>query len=71
MRKIVIDGKTRHGKPILEGTRVTVEEVLGMLASGMTYDEIKEEYGLTKEDVMIVMKYMISLMHGEEVHKVR
>ena len=42
-----------------------------MLASGMTYDEIQEEYGLAKEDIITVMKYIISLLHGEEVYSVK
>ena len=51
MAKITIDKNIRHGKPIIKGTRITVDEVLGMLESGMDYDEIKKEYGITKEQV--------------------
>lgn len=69
MKKIIIDGRARHGKPIIEGTRVTVEEVLGMLEGGMTYKEIQEEYGLTKEEVLSAIRYVASLVRGEEVHK--
>lgn len=69
MTKIVIDKKIRHGKPTIEGTRITVDEVLGMLEAGMTYDEIKKEYGLKKEDIIAVIKYAASLVHGEEVHE--
>ncbi len=70
MKRIIIDNKIRHGKPIIEGTRITVEEVLGMLESGMSYDEIKEEYGLTKEDILAVVKYLSSLVKGEEVRRI-
>ena len=70
MKRIIIDNKTRHGKPIIEGTRITVDEVLGMLESGMTYEEIKKEYGLTKEDILVVLKYVSSLIKGEEIHKI-
>jgi uncharacterized protein (DUF433 family) len=68
MKKIIIDGRIRHGKPIIEGTRFTVEEVIGMLESGMTYEEIKEEYGLTKSDILLVLKYVASIIRGEEVN---
>jgi len=51
MEGIVIDKNKRHGKPIIEGTRITVDEVLGMLQSGMTYEEIEQEYKLTKEQI--------------------
>ena len=69
MKRIVIDNRIRHGKPIIEGTRITIEEVLGMLESGMTYKEIGEEYGLTREDIIAVIRYVASLVKGEEIHK--
>ena len=69
MKRIVIDNKIRHGKPIIEGTRITVEEVLGMLEAGMTYEDIKKEYGLTKEEIIAVLRYISSLVKGERVHK--
>lgn len=69
MKRIVINSSIRHGKPTIEGTRFTVEDVIGMLCSGMTYEEIKEEYGLEKEDILAVMRYIASLIHGEEVRE--
>lgn len=70
MAKIIIDEKVRHGKPIIEGTRITVEEVLDMLETGLTYDEIKREYGLTKKEILAAIGYVSSFLHGEEVHAV-
>lgn len=70
MTKIITDEKIRHGKPIIAGTRITVDEVMIMLENGMTYEEIEKEYGLKKEDVISVIKYASSLIHGEAVHKV-
>ncbi|MBS3080176.1 DUF433 domain-containing protein [Candidatus Pacearchaeota archaeon] len=48
---IIIDDDIRFGKPIVEGTRITVGEILGSLAGGMTPDEIVEEYGITKDNI--------------------
>lgn len=42
MAEIVVDEKKRFSKPIIKGTRITVDEVLGALAGGMTYEEIEE-----------------------------
>mgnify|MGYP001564604934 CR=1 FL=1 len=70
MAKIIIDEKIRHGKPIIEGTRITVDEVLEMLENGMSYEEIEKEYGLNKEDILAVISYAASLVRGEEIHKV-
>lgn len=61
MARIIINEKIRFGKPIIEGTRMTVDEVLGALAGGMTYEEIKEDYGLTKEDILTVLKYSFAI----------
>jgi uncharacterized protein (DUF433 family) len=40
------------GKPVVKGTRLTVEFVVGLLAAGATIDEVLEEYdGLAADDV--------------------
>jgi uncharacterized protein (DUF433 family) len=65
MERVVIDEDVRHGKPVIEGTRVTVEEVLGMLESGMGFDDIEEEYGLEREDVQAAVRYASSFLKGE------
>ncbi len=70
MARIIINEEVRHGKPIIEGTRITVDEVLGMLEAGMTYEEIEREYELTKEKILAAIQYAASFVHGEEVHKI-
>ena len=70
MAEIIIDEKIRHGKPVIKGTRITVDEVLEMLENGMTYEEIQKEYGLTKEQVLSVIRYTSSIISGVEVHKI-
>jgi uncharacterized protein (DUF433 family) len=70
MARVVVDEKVRHGKPIIEGTRITVDEVLDMLEAGMAYDEIEKEYGITKDDIKAVVRYAASLVRGEEVHRI-
>ena len=57
MVRITINEKIRHGKPIIENTRITVDEVLGMLEGGMTYQEIEKEFGLKKDQILAVIKY--------------
>jgi uncharacterized protein (DUF433 family) len=70
MARIIVDEKVRHGKPIIEDTRITVDEVLGMLEGGMKYEEIGKEYGLTEAQILAVVRYAVSFVRGEEVHKV-
>lgn len=50
--RIRVDPKVMAGKPVIGGTRLTVEYVLGLLARGATTREILDEYdGLTEDDI--------------------
>lgn len=49
---ITIDSSIMVGKPVIKGTRLTVEYILRLLSRGMTVEEIMQEYsGLTEEDI--------------------
>lgn len=65
--RIAIDGKIRFGKPVIKGTRVPVDLILGKLAGGMTYEEVLTEYDLTKEDILAVLDYAAKHLSDEEV----
>nr|VFJ45413.1 MAG: Uncharacterized conserved protein, DUF433 family [Candidatus Kentron sp. DK] len=50
--RVVCDPKVMVGKPVIKGTRLSVEFVLNLLAHGATVSEILEEYeGLSEEDI--------------------
>ncbi len=49
-RLITIDPERRSGKPCIRDTRMTVGDVLGYLASGMSHKEILEEFPNINED---------------------
>ena len=52
LERIALDPKVMIGKPIIRGTRLTVEYILNLLAHGATVAEILEEYnGITEEDI--------------------
>lgn len=52
LERIALDPKVMGGKPVIKGTRLTVEHVLNLLAHGATNEEILGEYpGLTDDDV--------------------
>ena len=52
LERIVIDPKIMVGKPVIKGTRITVELMLGLLGQGATYDDILNGYPhITKEDI--------------------
>jgi uncharacterized protein (DUF433 family) len=55
---ITIEPGKRGGKPCIRGMRVTVYDVLGYLASGMTVDEILRDFPyLTREDIQACLSY--------------
>jgi uncharacterized protein (DUF433 family) len=52
LERIVLDPEVMVGKPVIRGTRLTVEYILGLLARGAPVQEILSEYdGLTAEDI--------------------
>jgi len=60
---IVVDPKICHGKPVFRGTGVLVSDVLEMLASGMTIEEVLEEYPqLTKEMILEALALAAELL---------
>lgn len=53
LHRIAVDPGVRFGKPCVRGTRITVGEVLGSLASGLTEPELLTEFPqLTHLDVL-------------------
>ena len=65
--RIVVDPEVRFGRPVIRGTRVPVELVIGKLAGGMTVEEVAEEYGLVREDVLAALGYAASVIATEAV----
>ncbi len=52
LERITVNPKVMVGKPVIKGTWLSVEYILGLLAHGATITEILEEYeGLTQEDI--------------------
>ena len=69
--RIVIDPAVKHGKPIIKGTRVPLEIILGSLAGGMDIVEIVREYDLQKEDALPALAYAARLIAGEGLQPIR
>ena len=52
LERITVNPKVMVGKPVIRGTRLTVEYILNLLAHGATVTDILTEYrGLTQEDI--------------------
>jgi uncharacterized protein (DUF433 family) len=58
LERITVNPKVMAGKPVIRGTRLTVEYILNLLAHGATPEEILEEYtGLTHEDLQACLLF--------------
>ena len=56
--RIAINPRVMVGKPVIKGTRLTVEYVLNLLAHGSTFDDILQEYdGITPEDIQACLLF--------------
>jgi uncharacterized protein (DUF433 family) len=56
--RISTDPKVMVGKPVIKGTRLTVEYILNLLAHGSTSEEILREYDeLTQEDIQACLLF--------------
>jgi len=68
---ITIDSTVRSGKPCIRGLRITVYDILNMLASGMSYDEILEDIPkLTLNDIFASLKYAADREHKTTLVKI-
>jgi len=69
--RIVVDERIMHGKPVIKGTRVPVDVILGSLAGGMTYEEVEKEYGITREDILAAIEYARKIISEEKVRPLK
>jgi uncharacterized protein (DUF433 family) len=56
--RIVIDPQILAGKPVIRGTRLSVEFVLSLLAAGQSENDLLHNYpGITREDILACLSY--------------
>lgn len=63
-RKIVQNQSVHFGEPVVEGTRVTVSAIVGAIASGDTLEQVAEDYGISKEDVLEAVNFALERLRG-------
>ncbi len=68
--RIVVDPAVCFGKPVIRGTRVPVEVVLGKLAGGASVEHVAQEYGLVREDVLAALSYAARSVADEQVRAI-
>ncbi len=66
--KISADPDIMLGKPVIKGTRITVEHILKKLSEGMTVTELLEAYPHLKiDDIMACLSYSADVISKEEM----
>ena len=68
--RIVVDERIHAGKPVISGTRVPVEVVLGALAAGEAMERVMSEFRIQREDVLAAIAYAASVVSGEDIREV-
>lgn len=67
--RIIIDKNILAGKPIIKGTRISVEFILELLSNGWTIETILENFPqLKREDILAVLKYATEILKEERVY---
>lgn len=68
--RITMDPAVCHGKPCIRGLRYPVENLLELLASGMSFEEILADYeDLQREDILAALSYAARLSHIKRVER--
>jgi uncharacterized protein (DUF433 family) len=68
-QRIIIDPEILVGKPVIKGTRLAVEFIVGLLAEGWSEQDILDNYpGLTSEDIKACLGYARTVLQSERVY---
>ena len=66
--RITVDPRILVGKPVVKGTRISVEMVVDLLAAGWTHEQVLDSYPTLKaDDVLACLAYASELLHEEKV----
>ena len=67
--RIILDPSVLAGKPVIRGTRISVDLVLELLASGWNESTILKEYpGLKHQDILACIRYAQEIVRSERVY---
>ena len=70
-RYVEVDPKVMLGKPVIRGTRITVENILERLGAGETIEDILEAYPqLDRQAIQAALAFAAEVLSGEVVYSV-
>lgn len=69
--RITMNPDVLVGKPVIKGTRLSVEFIVGLLAQGWSVEDVLAEYDhITREDVLACLAYAHQLLAEEKLYPV-
>lgn len=67
--RIIVDLSILAGKPVVRGTRLSVEFIIGLMADGWSETDILRNYpGLMREDIAACLAYARDVLKSEKVY---
>lgn len=67
--RIAVDGDVLCGKPVVKGTRISVEFVIDLLGRGWTIEQVMKEYDhLTLDDIQSCLAYASDVLKSERLY---
>ena len=70
--RITIDQNVLLGKPVIRGTRLSVEFIIDLLAEGWSSEEVMVSYpGVVAEDIQACLSYASAMLHAEKVYPLK
>lgn len=71
LRRITLDPNICHGKPCIRGLRYPVEFILELLSSGMSTEEILDDYiDLEGDDILAALLFATKLTQVKSIYKI-
>jgi uncharacterized protein (DUF433 family) len=71
-KRIVVDPEILAGKPVIKGTRISVDFILELLANGWSYEQILKNYPqLKKEDILAAIAYSYEIIKEEKTYSLK
>jgi uncharacterized protein (DUF433 family) len=68
LERITIDPKVMHGKPAIRNMRFTVTQMLELIAGGMTFQEILDDYPYIElEDIQACLNYAVRIAESKQI----
>jgi uncharacterized protein (DUF433 family) len=72
LERIVVDPQILTGKPVVRGTRISVEWIVALLAKGWSHEQILVSYPhLSEEDIRACLAYASELLREERVYPLK